>query len=92
MPRRLAPAPTLALSLAALMALAACAAPPAGPRLLTQAEIAALSQGAQTPPDTAPMEARAAGLRARAAALRRSGGEDDDLRRMRQRASQISSR
>lgn len=75
-----------------ILALAACSAPPAAPRLLTQAEIAALSAGATAPPDNAPVEARAARLQARAAALRRAGATDEERRRMQDRAGQFASR
>lgn len=79
---RLAPMTALPLVLAAL--LAGCARPDAAqaPRLLSPAEIAALTAEAEAAAPDEALAARAAALRARAAALRAgTGREDDALRR-----------
>lgn len=67
------------------LALAACAAPPAGPRLLSPAEIAQATQGTTAAPDNAALQARAARLAARADALRRTsiGAHEQELLRRR---------
>lgn len=53
------------------LALTGCTTPPQGPDLLSRAEITAATQGTNAQPDNAPLQARAAGLSARADALRR---------------------
>lgn len=74
------------------LALAGCAAPPEGPRLLSPDEIAQAAQGTTAIPDTAPLEARAAGLRARAAAIRRLSVPALDEGDLRSRAGALSRR
>jgi hypothetical protein len=83
--------PPIRLPALLLLALAACASPPEGPRLLTGAEIAAATQGSTARPDTAPLQARASGLSARAEALRRAVPPGvSDAERLRQlRAAQL---
>jgi hypothetical protein len=76
------------IPLLAALGLVACApAPDGAPRLLSQAEIAAATQGSASPPDNAALLARGARLQARAAALRRTTIDslDDELRRRRAR-------
>lgn len=82
--------PALPPILALVLVLGACAAPPAGPRLLSPDEIAAATQGSTAAPDTAPLEARAARLRARAAALRRTSVDVHEQQRLRRRAEQLA--
>lgn len=80
-PARVLPALLLALGTAA-----GCAAPPAGPGLLSPAQIEAAAAGTSASPSTVPLETRAARLEARAAALRRAGGDAAERRRLRARA------
>lgn len=73
-----------------ILALAACAAPPAGPRLLSPAEIAQATQGTTAAPDNAALQARAARLTARAAALRRTSIEAHEQALLRRRAAGLA--
>lgn len=59
-----------------LILLAACASPPAGPGLLTPAQIAGATQGSPAPPRNDALLARADRLNARAAILRRTRADD----------------
>lgn len=79
-----------ALPLILILALAGCAAPPEGPRLLSPGEIAQAAQGTTAVPDNRPLEARAAGLRARAAAIRRLSIPALDEGDLRDRAGELS--
>ena len=72
-----------------LPALAGCAVPPSGPRLLTAAEIAQASRGSEAGPDNAFLLARAARLSARAAELRRTSIDQHERRRMQERAARL---
>jgi hypothetical protein len=72
------------------LALAACAAPPAGPRLLSPAEIAQATQGTTAAPDNAALQGRAARLSARAAALRATSIEVHEQQLLRRRAAGLA--
>lgn len=81
-----------ALPLLALLTVAACTAPPAGPPLLPPDRIAAATLGTTAVPDTGPLAARASRLAARAALLRRTTLDGFDALPPSQRARLLAAR